>query len=490
MITLVATALCIAFVVHLFLTDPRPAGSTTPALWIPLAWMFFAGSRYLSSWLSFSSAEALSYDDGSPMDRLLFMVLLAAGIVVLARRGAPWAGRFASGNKLLLLYFAYCLVSAAWSSEPDISVKRWIKDLGNPVMVLVILTEPAPLAAIAALMRRLAYLLVPLSVLFVRYYPDLGRVYGVDGTAMYTGVGQQKNALGQMCLVLGVYAAWQLLHDRATMASWTRVQRVNLVAWTALLLWLLYMSNSQTSLACLVVVVAVLLLSRLPLVRRRPSALFDLVLVGALFGATLDATVGIRDMVYDLLGRDPSLTSRTDVWALLLEFSSDPILGAGFMSFWTGDRMTSIWEQLGAGILQAHSGYIEQYLNLGYVGVGLMLLLFVVGFFRLRAQSIAQPDASTLRACYLCAAMVYNYTEAAFYGFSNMWIATLLSMITLAPIASTSSTRSTAGYDEAARDESGAGDPPQSRGRPGHDRLTQSPQRSSNLDESSTPAHR
>jgi exopolysaccharide production protein ExoQ len=132
MITLIATGLCLLFIAYLFLTDPRPEGSTTSALWIPLAWMFFAGSRYLSSWLSFSSTESFSYDDGSPMDRALFMALLAAGLIVVVRRRARWSGNFFRANTLLVLYFAYCLVSATWSSEPDISVKRWIKDLGNP----------------------------------------------------------------------------------------------------------------------------------------------------------------------------------------------------------------------------------------------------------------------------------------------------------------------------------------------------------------------
>jgi exopolysaccharide production protein ExoQ len=432
MVALIATALCLVFIVHLFLTDPRPQGSTTTALWIPTAWMFFAGSRYLSSWLSFSSSESFSYDDGSPMDRMLFLLLLAAGMVVLIKRRVAW-GAAIGANKLLVLYFAYCLVSAAWSSEPDISVKRWIKDLGNPVMVLIVLTEPAPLAAVGVLMRRLAYLLIPLSVLFVRYYPELGRVYAVDGTPMFTGVGQQKNALGQMCLVIGIYAAWQLLQDRATYSSWKRLQRWSMLAWAAMLAWLLYLSNSQTSLACLLVAVAVLLAARLPHVQRRPSALVGLVLTAGVSAWILDATIGVRDTVYALLGRDPSLTSRTEVWALLYDFSSDPVLGAGFMSFWTGERMAAIWEQLGSAVLQAHSGYIEQYLNLGYVGLGLTILLLVAGFFRLRRQLDEDAAMSTLRLSYLCAAALYNYTEASFYGVSNVWIVLLLALITLVP---------------------------------------------------------
>ena len=428
MVPLIAAVLCLAFVAYLFRTDPRQEGSSTSALWIPFLWMFFAGSRYLSSWLSFSSAESFSYDEGSPLDRMLFLALIAAGVVVLVRRNVPW-GRFMAGNKLLLLYFAYCLLSVLWADEPDISFKRWIKDLGNPVMVLVILTEPAPLPALATLLRRLTYLLIPLSVLFVRWFPELGRVYGADGTPMYTGVGQQKNALGQMCLWIGIYLAWQILLDRDRFAAWTRAQRANMLVLAVLMAYLLYVSNSQTSLACLLLAVAVILVARLGFVRRRPRALNDIVLVSALLVLALESTIGLREHVLDLLGRDPSLTNRADLWALLLEFSTSPVLGAGFMSFWTGERMEAIWERLGAGVLQAHSGYIEQYLNLGYVGLGITMLLLIATFFRLRGEMRRDRPFATLRLCFLCAAALYNYTEAAFFGITNMWIVLLLALI-------------------------------------------------------------
>ena len=54
-------------------------------------------------------------------------------------------------------------------------VKRWIKDLGNPIMALVILTERRPYEALGITLRRLSFLLLPLSVVFVRYFPELGR---------------------------------------------------------------------------------------------------------------------------------------------------------------------------------------------------------------------------------------------------------------------------------------------------------------------------
>ena len=78
-------------------------------------------------------------------------------------------------NVSILLYFSFCAVSLVWSDFPFIAFKRWIKALGDVEMVLVILTEFGPLGALKRLLTRLGFLLFPLSILFIRYYPDIGR---------------------------------------------------------------------------------------------------------------------------------------------------------------------------------------------------------------------------------------------------------------------------------------------------------------------------
>lgn len=432
MIGLLATALCLWFIAHLFVHDARENPDVSPALWVPLAWMFLAGSRYVSSWLSLGSpTDSGSYDEGSPVDRMVFFALLMAGLVILYRRRMDW-GQVVAANKLILSYLLFCLVSILWSDEPFIGFKRWIKDLGNPVMALVILTEPKPLQALGTVLRRLSYLMLPLSVLFVRYFPELGRVYHYDGSPMYTGVGHQKNALGQMCLVTGIYFAWQVLLDREHFVSWTRARRLRMWVLIAMLGWLLYMSNSQTSLSALVLTIAILLTARMGFVARQPTRLLGLLITGALFFAVLEAAFDLKNTILELLGRDPGLTNRTDLWAILFDVAaehSNAVVGTGFMSFWAGDRLAIIWSRLGAGVLQAHSGYIEQYLNLGYVGVAFIVLLLLRGLFGARALARTDPAFAHLRLCFVVAAIAYNYTEAAFYGINNMWVLLLCGVI-------------------------------------------------------------
>jgi hypothetical protein len=429
-VTYLATFGCLAFVIYLFAEDVRAEADSTRGLWIPLVWMFFAGSRWLSAWLDLQppldSADA--YLEGSPIDRAVFLALIIAGILELRRRRIDWAALL-STNKLLAAYLLYCLISVCWSDVPYVAFKRWFKDLGNPIMILVILTAPNPTQALAKTLRRLSFLFLPLSVLFVRYYPELGRGYKLGGEPMYTGIGHQKNDLGLICLVTGLYFVWQIVQDRTRFLTWAPGRRIEVYILLATMIWLLHMSDSQTSLSCLVTGVLTIAASRLPFISARPRRLAGLLVGASLAYFTLDSAFDLKAQVLSLLGRSPNLTNRTELWKLLLDVGTDPVLGTGFMSFWSGERMELIWRLADDRVNQAHSGYIEQYLNLGYVGVAFMVLLLLKAFARARSMFDSDPSMALFRLCFVTVAVLYNYTEASFYGMSNMWILTLIAII-------------------------------------------------------------
>lgn len=414
-----------------------------PVSWVPLIWMFIAGSRWVSSWFNLGSPVTVDdYSEGSPIDRLVFASLIAWGGVVLLRRRIRWL-ELVAANPWLSFYFLFTLGSITWTDEPFLLAKRWLKDLGNPIMALVMLTEPRrPYEAVGITLRRLAILLLPLSVLFIRYFPDLGRSYRPDGSPMYTGVGHQKNDLGLMCLITGVYFFWKILQRRTGGEVAERADGWDL-ALLGMLIYLLRVSNSQTALACLVVAVLCLLLARLPGLSARASRVVPVLVCGVIGFAALEFTLGIADTILALLGRDSSLTNRTDLWAVVRSMETNAVVGAGFMSFWSGPRMSAIWAQIGNGVVQAHNGYLEQYLNLGYAGVFIIVALMASSIVTTWKKLEVETSAGLLRLCLLVAAALYNYTEAAFYGVNNMWVMLLVACIN-AP-ASSINTASAAG---------------------------------------------
>jgi O-antigen ligase len=428
------TALPLSLVAALTLAviwrERRAREAQSAALWIPWAWLMLISSRALSDWIGDGAPRGSveAFADGSPIDRAAYLALLVAGLVVLARRRLPWAD-IAAVNKMLLAYGLYCAASTLWADVPAIAARRLVKDGGNLVMALIVLSEPAPWRAAALLLRRVALVLLPASLLFVIAFPELGTDRRLDGSVMYTGVTHQKNELGRLCLVAGLALLWLTWLDKAAQSQRPTLDRWLTGLLTALALGLLMLSESRTALACLMLGAALMLAVRLPLLRQHPSRMVGAAVVTAALLTAADLAFGLRDEAFELLGRDATLTHRTGIWRMLLTLPTQPAFGEGFMSFWSGPRLQAIWTMLQAGILQAHNGYLEQYLNLGVVGVGFMVALFALGLLGARAQLATDVPGGLLRLAFLATAALYNVSEAAFHGQTAVWWLTLLALV-------------------------------------------------------------
>jgi O-antigen ligase len=189
------------------------------------------------------------------------------------------------------------------------------------------------------------------------------------------------------------------------------------------------MSDSKTSLVCLLVALFILLLGRPRVMLHRPDTIFAVLFFVGMTILLLDHAIGLKETVLNLLGRRPDLTERTDIWQILLGFNTDPILGVGFQTFWTGARLEEAWILLRTQIHQAHNGYLEQYLNLGFIGVGFILIILVAGLLKVRRHMMADHSAAMLRLSFIVVAVVYNWTESTFFGLNILWILLLVACL-------------------------------------------------------------
>src|ERR1700720_629324 len=189
--------------------DPARISETSVALWVPVTWIFFVASRLPSQWLGSEGGEIHQIlVEGNSLDRSVDLVLIVMALVILVSRLFGW-GRFFARNAALMVFLMFALVSLLWSDFPFVAFKRWFRDLGNYIMILVVLTDQRPLEAIRTVARRLCFLLIPLSILLIKYFSLLGRQYTVwQGTAMYTGATTSKNMLGAVCLMSGLFFFW------------------------------------------------------------------------------------------------------------------------------------------------------------------------------------------------------------------------------------------------------------------------------------------
>ena len=121
---------------------------------------------------------------------VFYFALIVVGFCVLVKRQVRLS-EVIPNNGWLIVFLLYCFISIAWSDFPFVAFKRWIKILGHPIMALIVLTEPDPKEALIRLMKRCAYVVVPVSILLIKYYPELGRGLTDWGGAMNDMVSPQ-----------------------------------------------------------------------------------------------------------------------------------------------------------------------------------------------------------------------------------------------------------------------------------------------------------
>lgn len=433
----IAALICTCGIAGLFYLDRDKAVRTSKALWLPVIYFWIIGSRSVSEWLGVGISHGTNAQlEGSPLDAIVFGLLLLSAVGVLALRRKKTASLLAA-NWPILLYFIYCLTSVTWSSHPDVSLKRWIKAIDDLAMVLVVITDRQPLAALQRLLSRTGFMMLPTSLLFIKYFPFMGRGFTPAGEPMNTGVTTNKNTLGVVLLVISIGTLWRFVALLRT-GKGTSGRRRHLVAQGVLLTFcvgLLEMAHSATAMGCFILGGGLILATNLRAIRKRPSRVHALCVTLFLLGVLTFFVSGKTD-VANALGRSSTLSGRTDIWATLIPAVPNPIIGAGFEGFWISPAAAKVWGALSREgwwhpevlVTEAHNGYIEAYLNLGWAGVVLIVFILISGYVRaLRAIRI-DPSVGALTLAYVIASAVYSITEAGFRSLDPMWMFLLLAV--------------------------------------------------------------
>jgi O-antigen ligase len=416
----------------LLFLDRQKDVRTSTFLWLPVIWLSIIGSRPLSIWLAGSSAGGTSVEtalDGNSTDAALFGGLLALGLIVLFSRRRQ-AGTLIASNPAIVIYFVYCLVSVLWSPFTSVAFKRWTKAVGDLVMVLVVLTDLQPIEAIRRLFARAGAILMPLSVYLTRY-TMMGRGYDPDGRPMNTGVTTNKNSLGLLAFVIGLSVIWSLWSLLRAKGEPNRSRR--LLARSGLLAFVmavLYMAGSATAVVCILLGGALIIVSSFGFIKSRPAVVHVAMATFAIAGG-LAMGFGGKEALLGALGRDSNLTGRTEIWSTVIARAQNPIIGTGFESFWNASIKTfqTEGEYMFRNINSAHNGYIDVYLNLGWVGVSLVVLVLLSGYFKACRSVSQKPEVGGLLLAFVVTAAFYCITEAGFRMLSPNWFCLLLAVV-------------------------------------------------------------
>lgn len=327
--------------------------------------LLFSAGAFSSLWTVPEQTESAS---GMLVMQVLWTLIYIVTLSLFFRHQAqPFRTIFSEWPFLALCAFA--MLSLLWSQLPGLTFRRSV------ALTLTVLfgTYFGSRFGLREQLRLLAWAFA-ICIFFSLLFGAFGLGRSVDfgkGVPGWYGIFDQKNVLGRMMVLSAlVFLFWRRVEpDHNRLANAGLLGSVALVA----------LSRSTTA-----VLVLIMLLVLLPYVRwtARKNARW---MVAGMLGLAAAATTSMYYLaahfqnVTDLLGKDATLTGRIQIWIVSTAMAlRRPWLGYGFDSFWlqTQGPTVRIWHVLGWAAPNAHNGFLDLWLQLGALGLGLFLLVF------------------------------------------------------------------------------------------------------------------
>ena len=395
--------------------DPRPRLTFTLGVFVVLV--------FSNVWVMFITGPDGNTTVGALVTALYAPAYLAT--IVLLLTGGRASVRAALASPPLWALLAITAASVLWSVSPDLTLRR------TPALMLTTLAGVALAARfdwpeLAEVLAVSFALIIVGSFLLAILVPSWGRMTSIFPGA-WRGLWNDKNALGDRMTV----AVCVLLAAAATNPR----RRWLWIGFAGGALVLIALSTSKTSLVTLGVGLSTLAV--VALVRRGGATA-----VAATFGAVTALALAVfvsvfaRDQLFQLLGKDATLTGRTRIWAgALRQIALRPLLGYGYAAVWDDP---SLWGPIHWIIKDAkyrpphaHDAWIEVRLGLGWVGLGAFAAFFAQAWARMIATLYHRGEGGRgawLAAPFLAVWTVQSLTESLALGYNEFTWVTLVAV--------------------------------------------------------------
>lgn len=332
-----------------------------------------------------------------------------------------------------------CLASTLWSSYPSTTLY-----LGSCFVLLnlcaLIMSRAIPFASFAVGLIAGVDIAMLITVLNGHYGLD-----SMTHTYALTGLFGSKNIVGFVAEV-GILTAMALsLYPKGGVLKWG-------FCITSLLfcVYCLALSHSGTALLSLAAGIGamgfVVVMNKIPRGIRPIILVASLVLIVLLGGVLLASDA--QEAVLKSLGKDSTLTGRTYLWEQGIRVGQEhALLGHGFSAFWVqGNPLAErYWHEFYIDIragFHFHSTYVQSFVDLGYVGMGTLALLILLGVLA-SARSLLTRGVTAERTFLFALAVVFfirSWVEVDFFvgpfGLGTLLFFSLLPRLARSPNAS------------------------------------------------------
>lgn len=344
----------------------------------------------------------------SPLLPLTWVAVWAGAMaLIFLRPQSMLRGALASWPLLLLLVWAFASIS-------------WSVSMHDSAIQSITVTAGALGAFVAAGMyswRRLIEIslwmyavLAVFTVVLALGVPSLG-VMDHTHVGAWAGPWLEKNATGRHMAIAFTFALARFAHEPKT--------RLSSGALAVLFFGVLLLSTSKTSL--LSAVFGLGLVVAVYVVRRGPALAVVSLYGGALVSMAAAAVIFLfPEQLVQLLGRDLTLTGRTEIWqSVWWRIQERPWLGYGFEAFWQGDNPTLpfnwVVEQAGFRPNNSHSSWLELWLMLGLPGLILQTIYMLWGLAA-AGMTVMRSNGAYLALPYLLTTLLASTVESLLFS--------------------------------------------------------------------------
>ncbi|MFT7600159.1 MAG: exopolysaccharide production protein ExoQ [Acidimicrobiales bacterium] len=324
----------------------------------------------------------------------------------------------------LVLLSLCAVLSTLWSVDPATTLRRSFALLITTMLAYYFVSK----FSIPEFVRMAAWAILvgtALSIVWIVALPRFGQQLSFGGgKSSFTGVFFNKNVAGRFWTLATILLVFAARTDRPRRFLWWPLAVVNAV--------LVFFSNSATSLGTLTLTMA---LSVVYISFRSRKTFYGAVatsFLGAIVIAVLFVTVNL-DIVAKVLGRDVTLTGRTELWGRLPPFLVEAVpVGSGFAAFW-GPYLSPGHDLYLANSwlpVNAHNQLFDIWLDLGLVGAILYLLLLLQGVVRASRFVRLVPGASGLLPLAIISAVtITSITESGVVERNANWLLLAMSVL-------------------------------------------------------------
>jgi O-antigen ligase len=279
----------------------------------------------------------------------------------------------------LLAFILLGIASTAWSTSPDVTLRRSVAMLLTTAFAYYLVVR-FPLREILRLLAITLGIGTLLNLFWIVAVPKYGITHVEFDTSKsgdWSGVFLQKNELGRSAIV-GVVTF-------VIVARLIPRRRLLCYAFALLNVVLLLGADSKTGLVTLILVLPLMALFSALRAKRTLAGGVAVALAGTAALAAAFVTTNLGPIT-ETLGRDATLTGRTQLWAdVWHSITQKPILGYGWSAFWAGGEngpSRAVLEHNTWNPPDAHNALLEYMLALGFIGAALFLVVVLRGLPR------------------------------------------------------------------------------------------------------------